>query len=271
MSKTDFDLEILSRHPAINGHRRNAKPPLLFVHGGYCDAWCWDFNFLPYFSRRGYAAHAVSLRGHGASDGKDALSGAGLDDYAEDVVRAARKLGGAPVLIGHSMGATVVERALAGIEAPAAALLAPVPPTGLFPIAMRLMGLSPGLFWHLQHLDGTNTSLHSLAALRSLYFTDAMPRETLAQLVPHLHAESPRAVFEMSLPASRRPHGRAPEMIVMGAENDALFTPSHVAASARRFDVEAVILPDLPHMFMLEPGWEAAAMHLADWLDARFA
>ena len=55
-------LEVRKRLPAT----RSRKPPLLFVHGGYCDAWFWEPYFLPWFAARGYAAYALSLRGHGA-------------------------------------------------------------------------------------------------------------------------------------------------------------------------------------------------------------
>ncbi len=65
---------------AANGNSR--KPPLLFVHGGYCDAWCWSPHFLPWFAAKGYAAHALSLRGHGASGGHDTMFVTGLDDFA---------------------------------------------------------------------------------------------------------------------------------------------------------------------------------------------
>ena len=106
---------------------------------------------------------------------------------------------------------------------------------------------------------------------RALYFTDAIPAAVLAQLVPHLQPESPRALFELALPMSMRPRGRAPAMLVLGTERDALFTPAHIAASAARFDLTPVMLPHLSHMFMLEPGWESAAAHLADWLDAQLA
>jgi pimeloyl-ACP methyl ester carboxylesterase len=111
--------------------RDRGRPPLLFVHGGYVDGWCWTPHFLPWFAERGWPAHALSLRGHGGSDGADTLFAAGLDDYAADVERVANSLERAPVLIGHSMGASVVERLMATRSCAAAALLAPVPPTGL--------------------------------------------------------------------------------------------------------------------------------------------
>src|SRR5580765_7987487 len=95
------NLEVRSRLP----ERPDARPPLLFVHGGYCDAWCWEPYFLPWFAAQGYPAHALSLRGHGASGGHGSLFVAGLDDYAADVERVMAQLDIHPVLIGHSMGA----------------------------------------------------------------------------------------------------------------------------------------------------------------------
>ena len=46
--------------------------PILFVHGAWHAAWCWE-NFLPYFAQQGYPSYAVSLRGHGASEGRDKI------------------------------------------------------------------------------------------------------------------------------------------------------------------------------------------------------
>ena len=100
-------LEVLTHRP--NGPSRPA--PLLFVHGAFVAAWCWAEYFLPWFAERGWEAHAVSLRGHGASPERASLDFASLDDYVEDVVEAARELGRPPILVGHSMGAIVVQRA----------------------------------------------------------------------------------------------------------------------------------------------------------------
>ena len=29
--------------------------PILFIHGAYTAAWCWQDNYLPWFAERGYA------------------------------------------------------------------------------------------------------------------------------------------------------------------------------------------------------------------------
>ena len=60
MNRARFgELEVLCRTPA-----GTARPtPLLFVHGAYTAAWCWDENFLPWFAEQGYAAYAVMKGG----------------------------------------------------------------------------------------------------------------------------------------------------------------------------------------------------------------
>ena len=62
-------LEVITREPETD-----ARPtPVLFVHGMFHGAWCWEEHFLPYFAQRGYAAHALSLRGHVGSEGRERL------------------------------------------------------------------------------------------------------------------------------------------------------------------------------------------------------
>src|SRR6185312_8522066 len=93
--------------------------PLLFVHGGWHGAWCWQ-HFLDYFAAEGYRAVAVSLRGHGTSPTTKPLQNVSIADYIDDVRSVADDLGGRPVLVGHSLGGYVVQRYLEHRVAPAA-------------------------------------------------------------------------------------------------------------------------------------------------------
>ena len=264
MLSAEPKLELRSRLP---GRANGRKPPLLFVHGGYSDSWCWDAFFLPWFARQGYAAHAVSLRGHGDSAGAEMLFIAGLDDYVADVERAAAQLPSPPVLIGHSMGAAVVERLLATRPVRAAALMAPVPPAGLLTIAARLATERPDYLLSMMHLDATRLSRHVLDALRPYYFSDDVDPGILNEATRHLGAESPRALLDLSL----RLHWQLPErndvpLLVMGATGDRISTEEDVRATARHHDVDPVMLPGLAHMMMLERKWEIPARALQQWL-----
>lgn len=268
MLPTEPDLEVRSCLPArANGNGR--KPPLLFVHGGYCDGWCWAPYFLPWFADKGYAAYAVSLRGHGASHGHETLFIAGLDDYAADVEHVTARLPSAPVLIGHSMGAAVVERLLATRPVRAAALLSPVPPAGLLPMAARLAAERPDYLLHLSHFDPARLSTHVLDTLRPFYFSDDVAPEILAEASAHLCAESPRVLLDLSL----RMHWQLPErsgtpVFVLGATGDRIATADDVLATARHHGVAPTIVPGLAHMLMLERKWETPARELLRWLAA---
>ena len=257
-------LEVRKRLPATESR----KPPLLFVHGGYCDAWFWEPYFLPWFAARGYAAYALSLRGHGTSGGGDTLFIAGLADYEADVEHVAGTLKVPPVLIGHSMGAAVVERIVAKRPVRGAALLAPIPPAGLLPIASRLAASHTNYLTQMGGMDPSRLSADVLQALRPFYFSDRVPAKILAEAARHLSSESPRALFDLSL----RLHWALPQkdhrpMFVLGAEGDLICTPDDVRATAQHHNVDATILPGLAHLLMLEPEWAQVAKALETWLD----
>jgi pimeloyl-ACP methyl ester carboxylesterase len=269
----ESNLEIRTCLPArangnrANGNRVGEKPPLLFVHGGYCDAWCWAPYFLPWFAARGHAAHALSLRGHGTSAGRETLFVAGLDDFAADVLAVAAGLPSPPVLIGHSMGAAVIERLLVTHPARGAALISPVPPTGVLPMAARLAAEQPDYLMQLLQFDPARLTAHVLDVLRPYYFSPDVAPEILTEATKHLCAESPRALLDLSL----RLHWQLPQrndvpLFVLGAEGDRVSRADDVRATARHHGVEATIVPGLAHMLMLERQWERAARELARWL-----
>ncbi len=50
MNATRFgELEVLCHAPEHVTHEH----PLLFVHGAYVSAWCWEEHFQPWFAHRG--------------------------------------------------------------------------------------------------------------------------------------------------------------------------------------------------------------------------
>jgi non-heme chloroperoxidase len=262
MLPPETDLHVESLHP-----RRPSGRSILFVHGAYTNLWCWQPYFLPYFADRGFAAHALSLRGHGRSGGAGTLFAASLDDYAADVARVAASLDQPPILVGHSMGATVVERALLQIECPAAVLLAPVPPTGLVPALHELMTTRPDLLIDFQQLEAGHPTPAALEALRPLYFTDRVQPNLLWDMVLNAQPESERALLDLSLRWDGPVASGSPPVLVVAPALDRLFPPASVQQTALRYGSDAVVLAGLPHMLMLDDGWESAAAQMASWLE----
>ena len=266
MLPVESDLEIRSHLPPRTGGN-DRKPPLLFVHGGYSDAWFWEPYFLPWFARKGYPAHALSLRGHGRSGGIETLFVAGLDDFAADVEYVAATLPSPPILIGHSMGAAIVERLMATQPVRAAALIAPVPPAGLMAMATRLATGQPEYALQFSQFDPASMSRHVLEALRPFYFSDDVAPDILAQASDHLCAESPRVLLDLSMRLQwQLPERGGIPLFVLGAEGDRISTPDDVRATAAHHGVDATLVPGLAHMLMLERQWEKPARELLRWL-----
>ena len=84
------------------------EPTLIFVHGWCCDRSYWREQ-LPYFAKK-HRVVAIDLAGHGESSlNRKAWT---MDAFGEDVAAVVAKLGlKHVVLIGHSMGGTVILKA----------------------------------------------------------------------------------------------------------------------------------------------------------------
>jgi pimeloyl-ACP methyl ester carboxylesterase len=258
------ELEVISRLP----QGRTRPVPLLFVHGAFVGAWCWDEHFLEYFARLGYAAHAVSLRGHGASAGHETLALASMDDYVADMLHAARRLERPPVLIGHSMGGMVVQRGLERSQAPAAVLMASVPPQGLMGSALLLAAQDPQLFREISLIQHLHPQHATLQGVRRALFSENLPEQQVARHFMRMQSESQRALFDLSWPQ----HlwiggGRGRPLLVLGAARDAFFPPPMVEATAGLHGVDAEIFADIAHAMMLEMAWQTVAARIAQWLE----
>ena len=82
MADAGHGIEVIHRRPAASVRR---PVPLLFLHGAFAGAWCWDEHFLPWFAGHGYDAYALSFRGHGESVGAEQLDNYGISEYVEDL------------------------------------------------------------------------------------------------------------------------------------------------------------------------------------------
>jgi pimeloyl-ACP methyl ester carboxylesterase len=260
-------LEVIDKGSCSESH----PVPLLFVHGGWHAAWCWDEHFLDFFAGKGYRAVALSFRGHGGSSPIASINSCSIADYVDDVREVADQLPTPPVVVGHSMGGFVVQKYLESRDAPAAVLVASVPSRGALAAAMRRLKRYP---WNTVRALLTGKSLHAVAATphlcRESLFSTHTPGPQVLQYHARLQEESARAIWlDMMLLNLPRPKKVTTPLLVVGAECDGMFTPSEERATARAYRTEAKFFPEMGHDMMLEPGWQAVAERIDSWLTAR--
>jgi pimeloyl-ACP methyl ester carboxylesterase len=252
-----------------------AAPPLLFLHGAYTAAWCWQEHFLPFFAAAGFHSHALSFSGHGQSRRRDQLDHYSIADYIGDVAEAIADLPAPPVLIGHSMGGFVVQKYLERHAAPAAVLMCSVPPHGLAAPAIGMLFGRPSLFSDLNLLmSGGQVALESL---RQALFAQPVPIEDLTRYYRMAQPESHRAIWDMMLFNLPRPDrvlanlpGGRDDLLIIGAEHDLIIQASLVEMTARSYGTQATIFSGMGHGLMLEADWRIPAHALLDWLNAHF-
>jgi pimeloyl-ACP methyl ester carboxylesterase len=256
-------LEVIKKEPSEITH----SSPVLFVHGMWHAAWCWAEYFLPYFSRHGYVSYALSLRGHGRSEGHKQLRWASLNDYVSDVAQVASQLRSPPILVGHSMGGMIVQKYLESHKTPAAVLLASVPPAGL------MLATARSFLRHPLSLvkSGLTLSMSPIVATPRLaqeaFFSDSMNKEKVMDYFSQLGDESFRVYLDMLALNMRRIQQIESPLLVLGAKDDMMVSPGEVEATARRHNVEAVFFDQTAHDMMLDARWQEVADRILAWLD----
>jgi pimeloyl-ACP methyl ester carboxylesterase len=256
-------LELITRRPGTP----TCPTPLLFVHGAWHAAWCWEEHFLPYFAEQGFIAHALSFRNHGNSERKGQLRWDRATDYVADVAQIVRELGTSPILIGHSFGGYIIQKYLETATAPAAILLASVPPHGAGPAALRVAWRHPLAFLktNLQMRLGPLVGTPELA--HDMLFSREMPAEQVRAYFAKLQDETYLGFLDMMLLNLPRPRRVAPlPLLVLGGAADRIFSPGEVRATARAYRATGQIYPHLPHDLILEAGWQAVADKMITWL-----
>jgi pimeloyl-ACP methyl ester carboxylesterase len=257
-------LEVISKHPREKTH----ATPLLFVHGAWHGAWCWE-NFLPYFAEHGYEVHALSLRGHGDSEGKNSIRWYSTGDYVADLRQVANSLGASPVLIGHSMGGYIVQKHLESQDAPAGVLLASIPTTGIFGMFLRWLKRHPVSILKTILLLNPWYMVSTPAVAKDVFFSDDYPDEKFLKYYACIHTESSRRALDMSFLRLLHPKKVRTPLLVIGAENDRIFTVSEQRKTAQAYNTEALLYPQMAHDMMLEPGWEVVADCILNWLNTQ--
>ncbi|CAM2799160.1 alpha/beta hydrolase [Actinomyces slackii] len=265
-----LDLETIRVKPTREGRGTT----VLFVHGGYFAAWCWE-KFQPYLADRGYGSWAVSLRGHGASRTTQPLRSLRLEQYVEDVVETLKAMPTRPVVVGHSMGGGIVQKVLGADEdlVSGVVLLSSVPPSGVGgkeALAWTKLGMGAMVkLWKLHSGKlGPEDAADRTAFPYGMFFAGDLDKDTLVSYGSRMQGESQRAGKQLSRTVLRDPKSVGVPVAVIGGEEDLFFAPQVNHATADVYGVDATIVSGVGHAAMLDSNWVAVADRLIDFLES---
>lgn len=243
--------------------------PVIMVHGAFCGGWVFD-RFRAPFEAAGHRVIAPDLRGHGAHEPEEAVTGVSMADYAKDIAKLCDAQGEPPILIGHSLGGLVAQ--LAAVRRPPRALilLAPSPPWGVAGSTVEEAVTAFGL--HLLGPFWTQAVAPDPSLMRAYSLNRLGTREREAA-IGRLRRESGRALWEtlnwwldpfMTTSLGAGPI-RAPALAIAGAQ-DVVHPPATVRQTAERVGAEFRELRGMSHWLPAEPGWEAVADAALAWI-----
>jgi pimeloyl-ACP methyl ester carboxylesterase len=251
--------EVLTSQPAPDelGQHDRHKPPLLFVPGYGHGAWAFAENWLEHCATRGFAAYAMSLRGHGESGSARRTT---LRAYAHDVVQVAARLPRQAVLIGHGVGALAVGQAMARYPARAGVLVAPVF-GGLGTLGAALLanptGTVPAVF-------GGRLGLR-----RGQLFGRGLPPNQAREYDKRVGTTAGMPLVQWQLLVAHRterPVGDAP-VLVVGSPDDKVVPRRALQRVARHYGGAPLLFPGMGHDMMLDARWREPVDAIIDWLD----
>ena len=239
------------------------KPPILFLHGVFGKPSLL-VPWIRFFEAAGYRTYAPTLPGRDPTD-EAVLSRTGIEDCFQVALAAYDRIGGSPIVIGHSMGGLLAQKIAAARRPTAAVLLASVPPGVLWtqPTATpHLLPLLPAILAGKPFLPSPKT-------MRDVPLSTLPPAEQ-SELVGELVRDSGRIFREMSMGAAPTRVEAADvdcPVLCVSAGQDRNVAQWLSRRIAKRYRAEHHVHPTLPHWIIAESALDQVAPPVLQWLE----
>jgi len=245
-------------------------PVLVFVHGAWHGAWCWEENFLPFFAENGFECYAFDLPNHGLSKHQKGINKYRIADYVYSLNSVLSVINKPFVLIGHSMGGYVIQQYLEDNDCEAAILLASVPSEPVWRLLFKMtkaFPLSMGkafLGFNLAHLMNTPEKA------RRFLFSSTLSEEKVRVYTDLMSSESLRVIiFDFLFSKLKTRKNLSYPLLVQCAEKDKMINISDNKNIAEMQKADFVQIKNLAHDVMLDPNWKNSAQSMLNWLKEK--
>ena len=260
---------------AMTPNPNRATATLVFVHGAFLGPWIWGEHLVPHFEALGLRCFAPDL--HQAwpqAQWSASIARCPIECYTDRLHGMLAQLSGPKILVGHAMGARIVEGLIERGARDGAVLIAPTPPEGLeaemrellmrYPASLSRMVVArrPRLMFG----DPVRADSERLSQLL-LSPGDARHSGELADLLAaRLRDESFAACRDWLRPSPMSDVLRTMPVLAIGGREDPLVTPAVLRHAAALWGATAQVVPHAGHLPMLGAGAMTVARHIERWL-----
>ena len=253
-------IEHVVRQPAKRLH----QTPLLFQHGAWHGAWCWQ-SWMDYFASLGYETHAISLPGHGNSSmHKRHINFYAFKEYVNTLCDQIETISPKPIVIGHSLGGAVLQKYLENHSLPGAVLVSTLPSNGILPMCLRLLQRHP-----IPILSGLlKLNLYEWVKSPELAQALFLNKDTQIDIFwfqKQLVGESMMVAVRLLFSFAKVNPNRTPMLFISG-DQDAIFTMEEDDRTAKRYGSKNFIIENQAHNLMIESAWKQVADVIDNWV-----
>jgi alpha-beta hydrolase superfamily lysophospholipase len=255
--------------------------PVLFVHGPWLHASSWA-PWVERFADAGYAATAPGWPGdpdtvEAARADPAGIAGHGFDDVVAHLAGIITRLDAPPVLIGHGLGGTIVQKLLGLDRAAGAVAIDAAPIRGVLPLAMSSLRSA---FPVLRNPANRTRAIALTAAEFRYAFGNAIAAEESDELHRRWAIPAPGRPLFQAATANFNPRSetavetrnsrRGPLLLTMGGRDHTV--PRALTKSTLRLYkhssafTDLMDFPDRGHSLVIDSGWREVADAVLGWL-----
>lgn len=253
--------------------RPGPRAALVFVHGPWLGPWIWAEHLVPHFEALGVHCFAPDLHETWPEpDWSPAVARLPLRRYVDRLHLILGRVRGPRILVGHSMGARIVEELLSRSQPfDAAVLVSPTPPGGLQAQARAIASRRPAaaaraLLARRPRLLFGEPDRVDRQAVRELLLGPRAPDALVDRVAERLRDEPFAACLDWLRPRPAPSVAPSVPVLAIAGGDDPLVTPAALRRAATAWSATAQVLPHAGHCPMIGDPGPVLARRIERWL-----